>query len=377
MEGVPPGGAWASDGDFTVKRPTKLIDGSRGGQAFMAELLVPDGEKHYTVAEQARLQLQSVLLVGAGLTKHDYLPIFFEVMMAKDFDITDNTGSVFGRLAAGLGACSMICVVFMIATWWSLFRENLFGNGLPYVVKVLSLAFWAVGGTGLLMLGGNPRVIVTKSQCAAHIMQRLDQLRGALEPDIIALPHEAEGIGANREGLEDERQRVSQMPSENNEVVNGTSEVGMVNQTESLEEDISSVRGRRSCDTLVRVQFGSLHGSIFTPDQGHCRVSSSLVERICNMDIKLVRSHGWYAGIFWFGLSLLASIALQIAGSLAPAFAADLMSLAFLLLTSLARGAGVSGSEEWMIPKWRRRKNTTHGAVLIGQFSSRMGGEEV
>ena len=42
-------------GFFEVMRPTKLIDGSRGGQAFMCDILRPEPGRAYGLEEQARL----------------------------------------------------------------------------------------------------------------------------------------------------------------------------------------------------------------------------------------------------------------------------------------------------------------------------------
>jgi len=36
-----------------------------------------------------------------------------------------------------------------------------------------------------------------------------------------------------------------------------------------------------------------------------------------------------------------------------PRFGSESMAVAFLMTTSLARGWGVSGPEEWLIPKWK------------------------
>ncbi|KAG9254534.1 uncharacterized protein F5Z01DRAFT_622150 [Emericellopsis atlantica] len=295
---VAPGAPWRTTPNFTVKRPTKLIDGSRGGQAFVAAILAPEGGKHYSIVDQARMQLLSVLLVGASLTREDRREEYVDVVLPRDFDLSPALGVVFTRLLAGLVFFSVVCVALLVSTWWSLLRSNLYGDraSLAWVTKVLSLGCWAVGSMGLLMLGGNPRV---------------------------AKVHTAPT----------ERPPHSKMP--------------------------------------IVVQFGSLHGSIFTPDRGTCELPRELVERICALDIKTVRSVGWAAGVAWFGVMLLAGVTLQIGSILAPLFAADLASLTFLLLTSLARGVGVSGPESWMIPRWKRRPNAVHGAVLVGQCNSR------
>lgn len=55
---------------FNVPHPTKLVDGSRGGQAFMCELLRPKDNEVYPIEEQARMQLLSILLVATSLIKN-------------------------------------------------------------------------------------------------------------------------------------------------------------------------------------------------------------------------------------------------------------------------------------------------------------------
>jgi hypothetical protein len=57
------GGGWKKGDGCTVSRPTKLIDGSRGGQVFVCELLKPKEGEHYGIEQQARMQFLSVLLV--------------------------------------------------------------------------------------------------------------------------------------------------------------------------------------------------------------------------------------------------------------------------------------------------------------------------
>ena len=46
--------------------------------------------------------------------------------------------------------------------------------------------------------------------------------------------------------------------------------------------------------------------------------------------------------------------------------------LIILLMTALARGYGVAGPEEWLIPKWKRRK-PAYGAPLqvVGKMEAR------
>jgi hypothetical protein len=372
MEGLAPGAPWGTTASFAVKRPTKLIDGSRGGQAFVAEVLAPEGNKHYSIADQSRLQLLSVLLVGAGLTREDKLKAYVDEVLPADFDLSPGLGSVFTRLLAGLTLGSAACVAMLVCTWKSILGRNMFGNALPWITKLLSLSCWAVGAIGLLMLGGNPRVNLVVKQLDAHIKARLAQL-GTTSREVKSvetLGHQPAPACADGDHVV----QTFQSHRIGDALVEKIFAVETVVKTDSPVEQ----EPHRSLQATARikVQFGSLHGSIFTPDRGHCELPLWLVERVCALDIKTVRSAGWLAGTVWFSLLLLAGVTLQIGGALRPSFGADLASLTFLLLTSLARGAGVSGPESWMIPKWKRRPNTKNGAVLLGQFNARNGGEE-
>lgn len=173
MDGITTAGApWkVADGEFTVKRPTKLVDGSRGGQAFIAAVLAPEKGTHYSIADQSRVQMLSVLMVGAGLVQveeDDGVEGYMGRVLPRDFDLDSGLGSIFARLAAGLSVASIATLVVMIATWWSLVRENLFGSGLPYMVKIVSFMCWATGAMGLLMLGGSPSVKVVVKKVPKH-----------------------------------------------------------------------------------------------------------------------------------------------------------------------------------------------------------------
>ncbi|KEY63904.1 hypothetical protein S7711_11583 [Stachybotrys chartarum IBT 7711] len=383
MEGMPPGSPWRATSEFTVKRPTKLIDGSRGGQAFMAEILTPEANKQYSIGDQSRMQLLSVLLVGASLAHGDMVDDYLEVVLAEDFNLSPGLGTVFSRLATGLILCSLICIALLVSTWWSLLRTNLYSSrsALAWITKVVSLGCWAVGATGLLMLGGNPRVKLVTKQMDDSTRERLRRL-----------VEEAEGEKMERDTTltdADEVVAVMNLPTPITEEEQNQGSIAEPQHKKSeiiVLDEAMPIKGtdkafhqkpsqtfiqRTRAQTLITVQFGSLHGSVFTPDRGSCVLPLSLVERICTLDIKMVRSWGWMLGVIWFGLMLLAGVTLQIGGTLAPSFPADLASLTFLLLTSLARGAGVSGPEEWMIPKWKRRANAENGAILLGQYNAR------
>ena len=380
---------------FAVARPTKLIDGSRGGQAFMADILRPQGTKHYFIAEQARLQLLSVLLVGAGLTHESARKRYIDEVLPLDFDMADGLGSVFQRLLIALVLASCLSVLFTIGTWWFLTKANPLDSGLPYVVKLVSLFDWATGAMGLLMLGGNPRVRIVKKKIPAHISERLQ-----------TMADEDRGTGGNHESVRADEPNDGEKDVSVSANSQKAGEKVTVNSSAKEAEDSirvteESLQGGTSCaevasgatekmqiasgtaaeaaaqnhkaNHMVTVRFGSVHGSVYTADGGSCLLPLSLVRDICSIDVKTARSMGWYIGVGWFGLLLVGSLSLQIGSALAPAFGADMLSLGILLATSLARGAGIAGRESWMIPRWKRRPGTVHGARLVGQFKSRAG----
>ena len=421
MEGVTTAGApWRvlEDGKFSVKRPTKLIDGSRGGQAFIARVLGPEGGTHYSIADQSRVQMVSVLMVGAGLVKKEEdegVEGFMGRVVPRDFDLDSGLGSVFARLAVGLGLASLVSLGMMIATWWSLVRENLFGVGLPYVVKVVALMCWGTGAMGLLMLGGNPRVEVVTKKIPKHTQKKLDALRNGVEVDPEAeqageveadltkvLSSSTLGSpdaisptspGSTTTGLDHGcGQATRPRLKRGSTAMSGTTlqVVPSITATPEAKRELEETDGEaekasdaqhvivdRDPDPRVKIEFGSLHGSVFVADRGFCMLRMSVIERLCATDIRTARTRGWYVGMGWYGILLLGSIALQVGATLAPAFGADLLSLVFLLASALARGAGVAGPEKWMIPRWKRRDNAANGAVLLGQFDSRVGASEV
>jgi hypothetical protein len=47
------------------------------------------------------------------------------------------------------------------------------------------------------------------------------------------------------------------------------------------------------------------------------------------------------------------------------------VGIVVLICTSLLRGSGISGREEWQILAWKRRCNTNYGAALRGSMPSR------
>jgi len=301
---------WKDVGGSHVRRPTKLIDGSRGGQAFICSLLLPEKETSYTIEVQARMQFRSILLVAAGLMNPSGLEILDEVM-ENDFQLSPRLGVIFGRLLIILIVVNILVMGIAIATVYSIFRHNIFGPVIPYVAQAASLLLWAVGAIGLLMLGGNPRVknvTLSDSDLPGYILDRLAELK-----------------------------------------------------TKVSEEG------------LVEIQFGSIHGSNYIPDHGFCSLPFDVVDRICRWELEIVRSRNWYIGIGWWGACLLLSIALQIMGAQVATVASEIFSVIVLLMTALARGYGVAGPEEWLIPGRKSRRTAGYGASLVGQMQSRKG----
>ncbi len=288
-------------GAFTVRRPTKLIDGSRGGQAFMCSLFLPESGKAYGVEEQARLQLLSVILVAAGLGKDQTYNGTLD-MMREDFEVSHRLGLVFRWLLCGVLFVNVLVLGFVLAVFYALWDLNLFGLSAPYVIQLCSFFSWASGAVGLMMMGGNPRVRVDQSKPAPkHIQERLD-----------SLPEE-----------------------------------------------------------YARLEFGSLHGSIFVKDRGACGMPSDLVRSISRWRLEVQRTSGWLLGMAWFSSFLAISITLQIAGAKVSTTRSEILGIVILIATSVLRGAGISGPESWMIPKWRRRKNAKYSTPLLGQIRSR------
>ncbi|PPQ69952.1 hypothetical protein CVT26_013288 [Gymnopilus dilepis] len=303
---------WNEVGQSHVRRPTKLIDGSRGGQAFICDLLLPQKDAPYTIEDQAGMQFRSILLVAAGLMNEDGLERLEEVMR-EDFQLSPKLGVVFRPLLIALIVINVLVVFLSIATVYSIFKENIFGVLVPFVVQVASLLLWAVGATGLLMLGGNPRVRIkpiSNKDMPPYILDRLSKLE----------------------------------------------------DTKNKEDD------------TVDIHFGSIHGSRYTPDHGHCTLPFPIVDKLCRWDVVPVRPRSWLVGIGWWSFCLLGSIALQIMGAQVATVWSEIFSVVVLLMTALARGYGVAGPEEWLIPRWKTRATAGYGAALLGKTEARTDG---
>jgi hypothetical protein len=121
----------------------------------------------------------------------------------------------------------------------------------------------------------------------------------------------------------------------------------------------------------IRLEFGSIHGSVYISSNGYCTLPVDVVRTICGWDLELQRPLRWKLGFVWSCLFLLISILLQIAGAQIATIGSVSMAITILMLTALARGWGVSGPEEWLIPKWKMRRGTNYGALLLGRMVSR------
>jgi hypothetical protein len=132
---------------------------------------------------------------------------------------------------------------------------------------------------------------------------------------------------------------------------------------------------RQCCDSALKRQhlprLHTLHSSVFTPDKGHCFLPPDMVKMVCGWDLLLKRTCWWYAGMIWCSALLLVSIVLQIAGAKTATTGSAAVGVVVLISTSVLRGSGISGPEEWQIPSWKRRKDANYGAALQGSMASR------
>ena len=323
MEGEKEANHWQAVGEAKVARPTKLIDGSRGGQAFICDLLRPRDNYRYTIDNQARVQFQSIILVVAGFLSLNSSNGVQELKQAlrEDFEISDRLGVVFKRLLPIVLVSNFLVLVLVTTVFYSLWGDNLYGVSDPYIIQLCSFASWAVGATGLLMMGGNPRVRLVSLELPPFVKDRIEAL-------------------VCKDSVND-------------------------NDLDSCQSDEKA----RQRVQLIEVEFGSLHGSIYTPDYGTCVVPLEVVRAVCCWDLEFLRPRMWYVGVLWFASMLLCSVVLQIAGTKCATIWSEIMGVIVLIVTSLLRGSGISGREEWLIPRWKCRAQ--YGAKLQGVLESR------
>ena len=163
-------------GVFEVMRRTKIIDGSRGGQAFMCNVLRLEPGRAYGIEEQARVQMLGVLLVAAGLTESDQYADFLRTAQ-DDFGLNPHLGVVFKRRMAFLLVANAIVLGFAISFCYMIWLHTAYGDAIPYLIRLCSIMSWASGSIGLVALGGNPRVTIDQSKPPpAHILARLEAI---------------------------------------------------------------------------------------------------------------------------------------------------------------------------------------------------------
>ena len=286
----------------SVNRPTKLVEGSRGGQAFMAEILQPPEGKNLSLVAQARMQFLSLILVTAALL-HQSDEVTLRATLETDFSLGEGPSTIFARLYYTLvGACVLLVGTLALVAY-DIFACAILGNAAGYIIKLAAVSSCSIGGIGILMLGGNPRVELFENDAL---------LNASISAKLNALPIDPK-------------------------------------------------------TKLVEIVFGTSQGGNFTPHpMDRCHLPRELVEKILKWDIIAVRTMGWYLGMAWGFIMLAVGIALQLVDFKGQSVGPEMMNLALLIITALLRGMGLSGPEEWHIPKWKMRPGTRYGAVLVG-----------
>jgi hypothetical protein len=298
-----------------------LIDGSRGGQGFVCNLLRPHDGGTFTIAEQAQMQFLSVILVAAGLMNPENLTEErLKTIMRDDFELSDRLGTIFNPLVLALVFGQVLVITFAVTVIYAIFGHNLFNRSAPYIIQLCSLMSWAIGAISLLMLGGNPRVKITHKGIPPCVEARIaDSILRSLEFS-----------GEDHEKFE-----------------------------------------KPTRPGTIRLKFGSIHGSVYISSRGHCILPVDIVRAICRWDLELQRPTLWKLGFVWSSLFLLISISLQVVGAQVATVGSEGMSIIFLMATALARGWGVAGPEEWLIPRRKMRHGANYGASLLGKMVSR------
>jgi hypothetical protein len=184
------------------------------------------------------------------------------------------------------------------------------------------------------MQGGNPRVRLIQKQIPAQVEERLAK--------ILMGQTGSEGTHV-----------VKRDSAEHREKAGVAKEIQMV--------DSSSTTTAINSKAPIKASFGSLHGSVFLADKGYCTIPANLVHHIIHADVVIERPVSWCLSTLRFGCMLVISITLQIVGTKTLTTGSTAVGVIILLGTSVMRGSGISGPEEWQIPQWKRRKNEVRG----------------
>jgi hypothetical protein len=138
---------------------------------------------------------------------------------------------------------------------------------------------------------------------------------------------------------------------------------------EPLSSHIDNRLTKHSANTQIKIEFGSLHGSMFISDRGHSSIPGDVVEQICRLDIQLYRPIDWYLRFIWFTTLLFAGMVLKVVEFRDLSSDVQWLGVMVLMIGYVCRGWGIMGPEEWMIPTAFRRQDTQYGATLVGQIS--------
>jgi len=306
-------------------------------------MLLPKENDHYNIEQQARMQMLSVLLVAASRLQDQSLENLKNAFR-EDFDITHRLSSIFGRMKVYIAIGHVLMVLALLSIAYHFFHRSIFGVMTPYMIEISSITCWAFGAIGLLMQGGNPRVELAQEPMPAHVQKRYEDLLHELQLGTVEETYSSE-----------EKPGVQKTFTTTQEII-----------TPPTAPTVPySARGH------VKIQFGSLHGSVYLADKGYTYISSELVEYVCTRKLVLCRPWQWYTSVVWCAFLLAISIALQIVGTRTANTGSVIVGVIVLLGTSVMRGSGISGPEEWQVPGWKRRKGTSYGATLQGSLGSR------
>jgi hypothetical protein len=151
----------------TLSRPTKLLEGSRGGSAYMCKLFVPPDGEHYGIDQQARMQFLSVLVTAAILSN----PVEeFPDIIRNELGLSEGLSVIFSTLFQRLVIMSSIAELFVLVMVTRLLHNATIGL---HLLEGTSLLCLIAGYIGLLMIGGNPRVRIVRKPIHPTIESRL------------------------------------------------------------------------------------------------------------------------------------------------------------------------------------------------------------
>lgn len=299
-----------------------MLKGGRGGQAFICEVLRPENQTDYGIETQSHMQFLSILLVVAALTADNVkfqkngVPLLAGGSK-KYLEITFED-----VLRRDFALDTKVGVIFRPLL------SALF-IAVPLAFAFVATVFYSYWGWNLY---GN--CITYATQLASVCIWIIGAL-GLL-------------------------------------ILGGNPRVRLVSQPikPHIEQGLGDLERADPLAARVEINFGSLHGSQYRVDKGTALVDKNIIRWIAGLKLQTVRSRMWILGFLVFGMMLLTSIALQVVGATVATIGSESLGIAILLATSICRGAGIAGPEDWMIPSAWRRKGTYYGATLLGRFAN-------